>query len=63
MYDKKRVVERLTTSGKGHYYFKVILYGMGNNADEAWEKAVEDFCNEPEDRPDNYEFNEDLEEE
>lgn len=40
----------------GTYYFKVTLAGGGNSLEEAWNDAIEAFCQDPGATPEDYEF-------
>lgn len=47
----------------GIYHFKVTLAGGGTSPEEAWNDAVEGFCQDPGCTPekDEYEFEEEVE--
>ena len=40
----------------GVYHFKIILAGGGESPEEAWNDAIEGFCQDPGATPEDYEF-------
>lgn len=53
---KDKIERRLTGKCFGRYIFNIQLSGIGDTPLEAWEEAVDGFCNEPGNHPDEYDF-------